>query len=526
MSIYSLLLALVISPALRTTRAEGCDPRVVTLPFKGQRLANQAETRGLLLGIGTPKQDLSLVLCAAHHDTYIYDDNVSCNDETAKACTTSRGGFYDRSSSTSAAPGLALNHILDGPIANWTKEDMTLSDSSSLQDFEFGVSDRQLHAYRPQAELGLGPNSSFVGALQAAGNISSKSYSFYWGDEFTDQPYDGSVIFGGYDSSVVADVRNVTKKFTQSEPTNCPEGMVVELSEMKLASESGALANIFEGLGAIKACVVPSMRNIMALHKPYGDRIIKGLGGIRADGGINGKFGGVLSNTAVISPETATFKGNLSITLESGVTITFSSRQLLLDGDPYLDSAGVIQRNASLTNIPIVVMYTDSTEMPRLGGMFFNSAYLMVNHDKSEFTIAPARATPAKSDIVGIDSVHDCVAWLNGTTLLSTSTPEQNVSTPASDSPGLKTSAIAGISVGAVAGVVSIAIIAFLFWRRRKGSPSETSGSGSAKDALVAEKDASEVFEAFPGAQIHEAGFNERDSALELDGRTRLTELS
>lgn len=165
----------------------------------------------------------------------------------------------------------------------------------------------------------------------------------------------------------------------------------------------------------------------------------------------------------------STFKGNLSITLENTVTIDFTSSQLFFKGDPYLDSAGMVHRNSSVTNVPIVIMYAGDPNMPRLGGMFFNPAYLMVNHDKNEFSIAPAQTPPAQPDIVGIDTAHDCVAWLNGTVLLSTSsTPEQSVSTPDSDQ--LTSGLIAGISIGAVAGIVFIILVSFLFWRRRRGN--------------------------------------------------------
>lgn len=202
-------------------------------------------------------------------------------------------------------PGLPINHILDGTDANWTKDSIALSDNSMLQNFEFGVSNKQIHAWRPQAELGIGVNSSFIDALHAAGNISSKSYSFSWGNDFANDSYDGSIIFGGYDKSIAAGMRNITRTFTRNETTRCPEGMIVELTEMKLASESGDIANIFEGLGTIEVCIVPSMRNIMAMHKPYGDRIIKGLGGIRADGGIAGTLGGMLTPTVAITAESA-----------------------------------------------------------------------------------------------------------------------------------------------------------------------------------------------------------------------------
>jgi hypothetical protein len=64
MSRHLLFLAIAIRSFLGRTCAQGCEPRAVSLPFKNQRLANQAEARGLLLGMGTPRQDVSVVLCA------------------------------------------------------------------------------------------------------------------------------------------------------------------------------------------------------------------------------------------------------------------------------------------------------------------------------------------------------------------------------------------------------------------------------------------------------------------------------
>lgn len=169
-------------------------------------------------------------------------------------------------------------------------------------------------------------------------------------------------------------------------------------------------------------------------------------------------------------------------------------------------------------------MFAGDPNLPRLGGMFFNPAYLMVNHDKNEFSIVPAQTLSAQPDIIGIDTANECVGWMNGTVLLSTSsTPEQNSSSPDSDSS--TTGTIAGISIAAVAGVIFIVVATFIFWRRRRGSSLEASGRRSANQALVAGKSVVEVFEASAGAQVHEAGFDMRESAAELDGRTRLTEL-
>lgn len=69
--------------------------------------------------------------------------------------------------------------------------------------------------------------------------------------------------------------------------------------------KGSAVANIFKGLGSLKACVVPSIRSIMALPYQYGDGIIEGTGRKRADEHNNGRYKAVLTNTAVITTESA-----------------------------------------------------------------------------------------------------------------------------------------------------------------------------------------------------------------------------
>ncbi|KAJ4313492.1 hypothetical protein N0V94_006930 [Neodidymelliopsis sp. IMI 364377] len=423
----SFSLSLAVSPAMVASHAVLCEPRAVSLPFRIQKLANQAEMRGISLRVGIARQPLSLVLCA------------------------------------------------------------------------------------PQAELGVGVNSSFINALQNAGSISSGSYSLFWGDEWSDRPCDGSVTFGGYDRSLleISHSGNVTKKLTRIEPERCPEGMIVKLMDLSLTGEDGTVLSIFDGLSALSACVVPSMRNIMALPKQYGDRIINGMGGKRLDNGTNGYFNGLLTNTVVITPESATFKGNLSVTMEDVLMINFTTRQLFLQ-DPYIDSNGVVQRESSRVNVPIVVMYPDSDEMPRLGGMFFNPAYLMVNHDKDEFAIASVRTPKVKPAIVGIDSTNDCVAFVNGSSLVNTS------STLPTSGAKLAPLAIAGISIGAVAGAVLLIGVSLYFWRQGKGNnPLKLSGHKSVNKAHIAEKGGMEVYEAPIDALIQEAGF-QRERAFEL----------
>lgn len=174
-------------------------------------------------------------------------------------------------------------------------------------------------------------------------------------------------------------------------------------------------------------------------------------------------------------------------------------------------------------------MDEDNSNMARLGVMFFSSAYMMVNHDKSEFSIAPARKVATEVTLVGINTANNCVAYLNGTvpghTPQSLSPPDAEGSNAA-----LSTGAIAGIAVGAVAAVILLAVIAFLLWRRRNRSKAfatrETIVSPtSAKELHVDQEAAAELYEAPPQAVAYKMMADERDHAIELDGNSRVAEL-
>jgi hypothetical protein len=115
--------------------------------------------------------------------------------------------------------------------------------------------------------------------------------------------------------------------------------------------------------------------------------------------------------------------------------------------------------------------------MPRIGGMFFSSAYLVVNHDKQQFTIAPAQTKSAPSKIVAFDTANDCIGSVE--VVAASTTP----GAPQSKSKfSLSGGAIAGIVIGVLAVLALIAGIALMLLRRRRSAaaaPSELSGLSS-----------------------------------------------
>jgi hypothetical protein len=187
-------------------------------------------------------------------------------------CATYRGGLYDGSNSQTENDGPnMIARTFDDTIANWTKDDVRLQDNTTLPQYEFGLRTNSINSYVHKGEIGLAKTSSFLKTLQDSEKISSKSYSFFWGNEVTDQPRDGSLTLGGYDQALVADGPNVTIPFS-NEP-KCKEGIVVNITRLGLQGK-----NVWEGLPDLRVCVIAANSNIMTIPGSYWDPIQAAMG--------------------------------------------------------------------------------------------------------------------------------------------------------------------------------------------------------------------------------------------------------
>ncbi|KAF3000783.1 hypothetical protein E8E13_005448 [Curvularia kusanoi] len=472
--------------------------------------------------MGSPEQELSFTLSAARANTYVYGAEGFCSNKP-NSCFVGHGGQYNKSLSLTARDS-------DPPIApfadagvdsNWTSDSVALGNGDTVRQFSFGTPNYQLSepGSNPQAFIGVAVNSTFINALRKAKTISSNAYSLLWGDGFADEPRDGSFTLGGYDESIMGDPK-VTKVITQQQ-VGCPEGMIVEVTGLSLNHEGGHTDNLLEDLGSLKVCIVPTLRAVMQLPKAYGDGLIAKMGAVRLDNGTN-VYGAtsprLLPYTPLLDPDSAQ---NLQRTL-----------LLTRKGDPYLDGQGVTQYNASRVGLTVLSM-DSKDQMARLGGMFFSSAYLMVNHDKGEFTIASARNDATKELLVGVDTDNNCFAYLNGTVpgnAIPSPSPSDPQDSQDSASP-LSTGAIVGIAVGVGAAVIVLAVVAFLLWRRRKSrrdvpTPQHTVlAAEPGKDRYIFERRGSEVLEAPAQGGVMKMSDDERDYAVELDGNSQPSEL-
>ncbi|KAJ8114622.1 hypothetical protein OPT61_g3537 [Boeremia exigua] len=500
---------------------DSCKPKAISLPFKELTLSSHAEVRGISFGIGSPHvQQMSLLLRPALNGTYVYGGDGNCSLHKQE-CTTYRGGLFDRPQSRSAIKGDAIERVGDGIFANWTTDTVKISEQISLKEYEFGIRRGAQFPWITQGEIGLGINSAFLNVLQDAGKISSKVYSFFWGPETTIGSPEGSMTIGGYDSNLL-DQNSSIKLPLRGGIGKCGEGMVVDITQITVEDEKGLNSTILSGGQKISACVAPQDRSILCLPKDRQDSIISAMGGIQLNESSNMPTSYYRST---LTSNSATFIGSVSITINDKLTVSFTHEQLLF-GEPYVDSTGLVQHNNSRTSVPIDILPLDNDAiMPKIGGLFFSSAYLMVDHDAREFTLSRVHsninATTPK--LVGIDSANNCQEAIE-----IDSTPD---STPDSKDKSITASQIAGIIVGSIAGLALLAAAAFIVWKRRHKNvrDSEPFLSPDSDPQLFVGKfgqitretellDDTEVFEADSGGIVHLLELENRQRAVEVIG--------
>jgi hypothetical protein len=127
--------------------------------------------------------------------------------------------------------------------------------------------------------------------------ISSNSYSFFWGNEVTDQPRDGSLTLGGYDQALIAEGPNVTVPFGND--IRCKEGIIVTVTSLELQG-----GDAWKDLPDLEVCVIPATSNIMTIPGNYWDPI-QTMMGVELNPTRNGTSDAHFYNTTVVTTASA-----------------------------------------------------------------------------------------------------------------------------------------------------------------------------------------------------------------------------
>jgi hypothetical protein len=247
------------------------------------RWANPSERGTITQRVSSPSQT-TMLRCLTrslryYNDTYLWNQasNFCTKGTNLAKCITYRGGLYDPSRSESKKVTAILTpHIFDDTVANWTRDDIKLQDNTSLSQFEFALRTTFNNPFIEKGELGLGRASTFLDLLSATERISSKAYSFFWGNEVTNEPREGVLTLGGFDAAILGDSPNIIVPVTKDEPS-CKEGLIVTLTSLGLEI-SGSVRDVWDGLPDLRVCVIPEVSNIMSIPVAYWDPIEAAMG--------------------------------------------------------------------------------------------------------------------------------------------------------------------------------------------------------------------------------------------------------
>lgn len=221
---------------------------------------------------------LTLPSCRPLNNSFVYwTENGFCGSLSNNACATFRGGLYDNTSSSSIGTAAVNSHPPTGagyPTCQWVTDEMTLASNTTIQDYPFGIVQKDWgeQAYHPQSSLGVGSNSSILSTLKNAGHIASRSWSMFWGLQGAteDAQMDGTFVMGGYDRAKTTG-KNFTQNFIYSN-TNCGTGMLLTISDMSLNFPNGSSKSMFGGVdsAAMTTCIDPDYPVLMSIpYDPY-----------------------------------------------------------------------------------------------------------------------------------------------------------------------------------------------------------------------------------------------------------------
>ncbi|KAG8165755.1 hypothetical protein KVR01_004307 [Diaporthe batatas] len=495
---YWIQLLIILPLAIPGEAQSSCVPRPVSIAIGNVSVANSpadALARGVAIGIGDPPQSFAF-LPDTTNNSYVYRDDNSCPATytvTDNECITIRGGAYVASQSESHEAGAFDDTVTDSKYEWQTTahtDSWRLNEQVSLPGYTFGVpsSDNGNQLYLPQALLGLGRDSTLLRALRDGGEISSRTWSYYWGlDGRGAAKSNGSLVLGGFDQDKISGTTNYTAKLNY---TGCDWGTQVQISDIRLNFVNNTIQTLFDDVSVadenndefpslpLYACIDPGTATMFGLpYVNYMSNFVEytnfssfneyglGNGSVRSAGL---HFWDLMYIPE--APQGDRYWGGISVDINGGPSISVPNNQLVVP-HVYIDSEtsrweedpdryDLLIRSGSIG---------DFTNRMVLGRDFMANMYIMVNLDADEFTIWPANTDSNQESLVPVDESGNVIetssfCQANPNTTLPAPDPQPEPDTTSQ----LSTGAIVGIAIGCAAAVGLLAAGVWWFFRRNK----------------------------------------------------------
>ena len=294
------------------------------------------------------------------------------------------------------------------------------------------------HTIGTTASLPLGQNSSFLVAVTEANVAPSKAWGLWAGDRSLD-PADGALTIGGYDPARVAGDFTTfpVGNWTLLQP--CP--LQVTVSNITYTFQNGT--SVLLTSGNMDVCIEPFQDRFT-----FPPDVVQNFANAT---NYNSSYGGLTYPTDQ-APD-----GSLTITLDNNYTTVVPNSELITleRGSDQLGHYVITNSSVVQTEISYTAKSDPSTVLPVLGGIYLTFNYLIVDYESGHFQLAPAVPGSQPTSAQALKPI--C-------TQIPTSAPSV-VPTPKKSS---NAGAIAGGTIGGVAGLAIIGVLAFFFLRHRR----------------------------------------------------------
>ncbi|CZR56002.1 uncharacterized protein PAC_05890 [Phialocephala subalpina] len=512
---HHLRLLVVLIEVASVTRANDCTIPPLVLAIKNNTLSGDgiALNRGIAAKFGDGKQIEGLRLDFTRNNTGLRNslDCSTGSQSTISQCIGASGGVFIINASTSfnAATSdswnvTSIDASPNGAHITYGYDTVTFGPNDTIPSFPFDVWSDTTSANR--SSLGMGRNSSVLSSLLGAGVIPSPEFGLYYGSRSMNNPSDGELVIGGYNSNRVNGTFANFSMATSYLDQPCP--LQVLLKDVRVTTSNGSSSSLMaDGEARVPACINPVENGFQFTPAMY--KVWAGLTQHPSNPPSDGSHN-YTQQTYPLSSEP--LMNELIIQLEGWYQVTIPHYELV-SFERGNDAQGLY---AVINSSRIQSAVTDTGgrfTYPVLGGVFLSQNYLNVDYNRNVFGLAHAITSIPSNDTV----TSTCSGGTQEIELPPS--PSTNSTPSASPSSGstLSTGAIVGVAIGSAAGLillVAAAVGLFFYRKNRRTLPFATRNSDGDTTAHLS-PDMSMTGSASVGTRTHSApDASQSDSAF------------
>ncbi|MCJ1307428.1 hypothetical protein MMC25_001074 [Agyrium rufum] len=444
---------------------EATTPAPIVVPASGLFEGNDGNWSTFNVSIGSPPQIVRLLPSTTIQEIFAISSS-QCAISSPKNCTSLRGGLFNEANSTTwqmlAALGFAFEGTLygngDSVTGDFGLDEIGIEGTTSKSQYigsingtsnifglgNIGLLDQTLGTGVPNTP----PQASFISALKNDGSIPTKGYGYTAGAAYQNTP--GSLTLGGYDAGRF-EWNDVTFNSISSDGQLTVGLQKIQYLDSTLSTPSQILS------GGVEALIDTGIPDLWLPYDTCG--LIQHAFNLTFDSPhLRYVITEEQRQTNIRNNATATFF--LGVTDDSGspsvpITISYQAFDQVLSPPILATATRYFPLRQSKSNDEI-----------RLGRVFFQEAYLAVDLDSANFTIAQATLPPGPQHILAFTAYNSTATGSPSPSGTGTgSSPTATAVTVTHSSGGLAGGAIAGIVIGVIA--IFAIIGGFIIWKRR-----------------------------------------------------------